>query len=75
MNEKAMNNIMNEIAKKEGTGVDEVRKEMQKAIMAGYLNGTLNEKWNETFEEDRIPTPEEFIIEIAKMVIEKQSKC
>ncbi|MCI8409270.1 MAG: hypothetical protein HFJ09_08395 [Lachnospiraceae bacterium] len=67
MNEKAINNIISEIAKKEGTEVKEVRKEMEKAIMAGYLNS--NEKWNTVFNEDTIPSPEEFIIEIAKMMV------
>lgn len=67
MNDKAINNIISEIAKKEGTEVKEVRKEMEKAIMAGYLKS--NEKWNTVFKEDMIPTPEEFITEIVKMMV------
>lgn len=67
MNDKAINNIISEIAKKEGTEVKEVRKEMEKAIMAGYLKS--NEKWNTVFKKDAIPTPEEFITEIVKMMV------
>lgn len=67
MNDKAINNIISEIAKKEGTEVKEVRKEMEKAIMAGYLKS--NEKWNTVFKKNTVPTPEEFITEIVKMMV------
>ncbi len=57
--------IIKNIAKKEGVSVMEVRNEMKKAISIGYLNRESNEKWNQYFKGDALPTPEEFIVVLA----------
>lgn len=71
MNNEAVNKSIKEIAKKEGIEEKEVRKEMEKAIQAAYLNA--NPKWKMLFKENKIPTPEEFIIEIVKMIADSHA--
>lgn len=55
------------IAQREGIKEDEVQREMEKAILAGYLNPKTNAKWNMVFGVGNVPTPEEFIIKMAKI--------
>ena len=71
MNNEAVNKSIKEIARKEGIEEKEVRKEMEKAIQAAYLNA--NPEWNMVFKENKIPTPEEFIIEIVKMIADSHA--
>lgn len=71
MNNEAVNKSIKEIARKEGIEEKEVRKEMEEAIQAAYLNA--NPKWNMVFKENKIPTPEEFIIEIVKIIADSHA--
>lgn len=68
MNNKAAQKAIKKIAIQEAISEDEVREEMRKAIMAGYLNPGTREMWNIIFGENVIPTPEEFIIKVGELV-------
>lgn len=68
MNRKIARKVISKIAKREGIKESEVRKEMNKAIMAGYGNKETRGKWNEIFGENTIPSPEEFIATIGGIV-------
>ena len=59
-----------EVARKNGISVAEVRKEMEFAIDAAMKNPDPMTKrvWDECFPNGKKPTPEEFIVYIAKKV-------
>lgn len=60
--------LIKEVAGKNGVTEEEVRSEMKSAILAAYMNRETREKWNETFGEGVLPTPEEFIIIMAEKI-------
>lgn len=68
MNIKAVKKAIKKIAIQEAISEDEVREEMQKAIMAGYLNSETRQMWNTLFGENVTPTPEEFIIKVGELI-------
>lgn len=48
-------------AQNNGISVDEVRREIKRAIACAWTEGHDNELWKQIACEDRIPTPEELI--------------
>lgn len=69
MNNKKVKNLIKKVAK--GTGLDEreVREEMEKAILFGYINPQTHTRWNNIFGEQILPTPEDFIVQMVKEVV------
>ncbi len=61
MNERAAKDAIKKIAKREGKSESEIREEMEKAIMIGFLNEETRDKWDSLFGSGRLPSPEEFI--------------
>lgn len=61
MREKAAKEVIKKIAKKEGKSENEIREEMEQAIMIGFLNKGTRHKWDSLFGSGRLPSPEEFI--------------
>lgn len=59
----SVNKLLKNMAAKEGTTVEKIREEMQKAIDAGYGNPdpAVKAKWTEMWGEGRKPTVDEFI--------------
>ena len=72
MTKKHVKKIIREIAKREQTDEKEVREEMEKAIMAGYMNVRTRHKWDKLFGKGRIPDVEEFIMVMAGEVKNKK---
>lgn len=68
MNKKAGKMAITKIAKKEGVTEHDVRKEMERAIAEGYKNPETHHKWIEIFGEDKMPSPEEFMVAIGEIV-------
>lgn len=54
-------NVIAQIAKNHGETEEEVRREIEKAIMIAYKEKGNGSKWSEIFGKNVIPTPEEFI--------------
>lgn len=61
MNERAAKDAIKKIAKREGKSESEIREEMKKAILCGFLNNETRCKWDRLFGVGRLPSPEEFI--------------
>lgn len=61
MSEKAAKDAIKKIAKREGKSESEIREEMEKAIMIGFLNKETRNKWDSLFGAGRLPSLEEFI--------------
>ena len=61
MSERAAKDVIKEIAKREGKSESEIREEMEKAILIGFLNKETRHKWDSLFGSGRLPSPEEFI--------------
>ncbi|TGY95309.1 hypothetical protein E5329_15520 [Petralouisia muris] len=61
MSERAAKKAIKKIAKREGKSESEIREEMERAIMIGFLNKETRYKWNSLFGSGRLPSPEEFI--------------
>lgn len=59
------------IAKERGMSVNQVRKEIVEAIKEAYKNPITRWEWERMFGENVIPTPEEFIVVMAKKVKNK----
>lgn len=68
MNKKRVNRIIREIAKREKTTEQEVRAEMEKAILAGFQNPETKQEWDRLFGAGKIPTVEEFILKASTLV-------
>lgn len=70
MSKRAAKDAIKKIAKREGKRESEIREEMEKAIMIGFLNKETTHKWDSLFGSGRLPSPEEFIavlsMEVAK---------
>lgn len=65
----SVNKLLKSMAEKEGTSVEEIRKEMQNAIDAGFANTdpAVKAKWTEMWGEGRKPTVDEFICKMYKV--------
>ncbi len=61
MKERAAKDAIKKIAKREGKSESEIREEMEKAILVGFLNKETKYKWDSLFGIGRLPSPEEFI--------------
>lgn len=70
MNKRTAKDAIKKIAKREGKSESEIREEMEKAIMIGFLNKETRGKWDSLFGSGRLPSPEELIailsMEVAK---------
>ncbi len=66
-------NIIREIAAQEGISEEECRKEMEKVIFEARNNPDpkAQKKFDELFD-GRLPTPEEFILKVSQLILEKQ---
>lgn len=60
--------IIRRIAREHKVNEMTVRKEMEQAIMEGYQNPRTRQEWNRLFGAGHVPTPEEFIVVMAKDV-------
>lgn len=69
MNKKKAKDAIKKIAKMQGKKECEIRKEMEKAILVGFLNPKTNYKWIDIFGDGRLPSPEEFIATISGRLI------
>lgn len=68
-NEKKMGaRAIAQIAKNNGISETEVRSEIEEALREGYSNNDTRKKWDEIFGKDVMPSPEEFIIKMAKVL-------
>lgn len=61
MSERAAKEAIKKIAQREGKSENEIREEMEKAILIGFLNKETRYKWDSLFGVGRLPSPEEFI--------------
>lgn len=61
MSERAAKKAIKKIAKREGKSESEIREEMEKAIMIGFLNKETRNKWDNLFGVGKLSSPEEFI--------------
>lgn len=61
MNKRTAKDAIKKIAKREGKSESEIREEMERAIMIGFLNKETRCKWDSLFGLGRLPSPEEFI--------------
>lgn len=69
MNNKNAKEVIRRIAEKEGKQECEIREEMKKAILAGFMNPETKNQWTNLFGEGRLPNPEEFIAKLSDRVI------
>ncbi len=68
MSERAAKDVIKKIAKREKKSESEIRKEMEKAILSGYMNNETRCKWDSLFGIGRLPSPEEFITVLSREV-------
>lgn len=68
MSKRAAKDAIKKIAKREGKSESEIREEIEKAIMIGFLNKGTRDKWDSLFGSGRLPSPEEFIMIMAEVV-------
>lgn len=61
MSKRAAKDAIKKIAEREGKSESEIREDMEKAIMIGFLNKETRHKWDSLFGSGRLPSPEEFI--------------
>lgn len=69
MKKLTIKRTIRQIAKREGIRENQVREEIKKAILQGYLNQGETNNWVEMFGVGRLPSPEEFIIKISNAVL------
>ena len=69
MSERAAKEAIKKIAKREGKS--EIREEMEKANLIGFLNKETRHKWDSLFGSGRLPSPEEFIAVLSREVAER----
>lgn len=72
MSKRAARDVIKKIAQKEGKSESEIREEMEKAIMIGFLNKETRHKWDSLFGSGRLPSPEEFIVVLSLKVAKRQ---
>lgn len=75
MKERAAKDAIKKIAKREGKSESEIREEMEKAIMIGYLNKETRYKWDSLFGVGRLPNLEEFIMQMTETVAKQRNIC
>lgn len=73
MSERAAKDVIKKIAKRERKSESEIRKEMEKAILIGYMNNETRCRWDSLFGIGRLPSQEEFIIVMAKTMTEQKN--
>ncbi len=71
MSKRAAKDVIKKIAKREGKSEREIREEMEKAIMIGFLNMGTRHKWDSLFGSGRLPSPEEFIAVLSMEVVRR----
>lgn len=71
MSERAAKDVIKKIAKRERKSESEIRKEMEKAILIGYMNNETRCKWDSLFGIGRLPSPEEFISVLSREVVKR----
>lgn len=71
MSKRAAKDAIKKIAKREGKSESEIREEMEKAIMIGFLNKETRHKWDSLFGKGRLPSPEEFITVLSLKVAKR----
>ena len=73
MGERAAKDVIKKIAKRERKSESEIRKEIEKAILIGYMNNETRCKWDSLFGIGRLPSPEEFIMKMANTVTNQKN--
>lgn len=68
MSMRTAKDAIKKIATREGKSESEIREEMEKAIMIGFLNKETRAKWDSLFGLGRLPSPEEFITVLSMKV-------
>lgn len=68
MSERAAKDAIKRIAKRERKSESEIRKEMEKDILIGYMNNETRCRWDSLFGIRRLPSPEEFISVLSREV-------
>ena len=68
MKERAAKDAIKKIAKRERKSESEIRQEMEKAILIGYMNNETRCRWDSLFGIRRLPSPEEFISVLSREV-------
>ena len=71
MSERVAKDAIKKIAKRERKSESEIRKEMEKAILIGYMNNETRCKWDSLFGLGRLPSPEEFISVLSREVVKR----
>lgn len=71
MSERVAKDVIKKIAKRERKSENEIRKEMEKAILIGYMNNETRCKWDSLFGIGRLPSPEEFISVLSREVVKR----
>ena len=71
MSERVAKDAIKKIAKRERKSESEIRKEMEKAILIGYMNNETRCKWDSLFGIRRLPSPEEFISVLSREVVKR----
>mgnify|MGYP001141291198 FL=1 len=71
MSERAAKDVIKKIAKRERKSESEIRKEMEKAILIGYMNNETRCRWDSLFGIGRLPSPEEFISVLSREVVKR----
>ena len=66
---------INDIAKREGKSVNEVRKEIAASIKDAYSNQRTRKRWDELFGEGVVPTPEKFLDVMVEELKNKNNLC
>lgn len=69
MSERAAKDAIKRIAKRERKSESEIRKEMEKAILIGYMNNETRCRWDSLFGIGRLPIPEEFITVLSREIV------
>ncbi len=73
MGERAAKDVIKKIAKRERKSESEISKEIEKAMLIGYMNNETRCKWDSLFGIGRLPSPEEFIMKMAKTVTNQKN--
>lgn len=71
LNKRTAKDAIKKIAKREGKSESEIRKEMEKAILIGFLNKETRYNWDSLFGIGRLPSPEEFITVLSMQVAKR----
>lgn len=71
MSKRIAKDAIKKIAKREGKSENEIREEMEKAIMLGFLHKETRSKWDGLFGLGQLPSPEEFISVLSMEVTRK----